>query len=156
MIFHTHHANLHAISRATEIKRCLVFVLLSNVLIRFYGIYIILKWLIKVPGHIAILFRWFLELRFFCQNLDPWPFFSSPFYFKNARNCGIIFGNIIFISEKLKISKNQKPCATIVTCFCFVFWNSCSCFLILWFYNMLKSWNREKSKTRNGLRLVSH
>ena len=36
-----------------------------------YGVYIIPKRLIKVPGHIAILFRWFLELRKFGQNLDP-------------------------------------------------------------------------------------
>ena len=32
-----------------------------------FGVSIIPKWLIKVPG----LFRWFLELRTFCQNLDP-------------------------------------------------------------------------------------
>ena len=27
------------------------------------------KWLIKVPGHIAIFFGWFLELRNLCKNL---------------------------------------------------------------------------------------
>ena len=40
------------------------------VFVGFFGAYIIPKWLIKVPGHIAILSGWFRELRKIYQNLD--------------------------------------------------------------------------------------
>ena len=54
-----------------------------------YGVLIIPKWLIKVPGPIPILFGWFWELRFFCQNLDPQASQLSPRYFnKYTKNLG--------------------------------------------------------------------
>ena len=42
----------------------------------FFGVLIIQKWLIKVPGPIAILFRWLLELRFVFYFYGPFHFFS--------------------------------------------------------------------------------
>ena len=51
----------------------------------FFGFYIIPKWLIKVPGHIPILFGWFRELRKFGQNLDPEPSQLSPKYFNKYK-----------------------------------------------------------------------
>ena len=50
-----------------------------------FGVYIIPKWLIKVPGHIAILFGWFLEVPTFCQNLDPWTYQLLPKPFKRIK-----------------------------------------------------------------------
>ena len=37
----------------------------------FFGVCIIPKWRIEVPGPIAKLFLWFWELRKFDENLDP-------------------------------------------------------------------------------------
>ena len=56
-----------------------------------FGVYIIPNWLIKVPGHFGILFRWFWELRKFGQNLDPETSGLSPKCFKKyKKNYGII------------------------------------------------------------------
>ena len=41
----------------SEFRRCLVFSLFFNVFYGIFGVYIIPKWLIKVPGHVGILFR---------------------------------------------------------------------------------------------------
>ena len=47
------------------------FSLYFMVFSRVFGVYIIPKWLIKVPGPFPILFKRFREFRTFCQNLDP-------------------------------------------------------------------------------------
>ena len=48
-----------------------VFFLLVYGLFGVFGVCILPKWLIKVPGRIPILFKWFRELRKFGQNLGP-------------------------------------------------------------------------------------
>ena len=52
----------------------------SCILIEFYifGVLIIPKWLITVPGHIPILFGSFLELQQNSPNLDPYTPYLSP------------------------------------------------------------------------------
>ena len=69
-----------------------------------FGVLIIPKWLIEVPGHIPILFGWFRELRTFCQNRDPEP---SPtmgeMYLNNIFNCFIDF-SASFWYNKIPIS----------------------------------------------------
>ena len=59
---------------------------------------IIPKWLIKVPGHIAILFEWFLELPSF---VDPYPqYLSSKYFNKYKKNHGSITETYyLFISQ---------------------------------------------------------
>ena len=52
-------------------RRCFVFLVCLKVCYDFFEVYIIPKWLIKVPGHIPILFWWFWELRKFGKNIDP-------------------------------------------------------------------------------------
>ena len=47
------------------------FFLISLLYCWGYGVYIIPKWRTKVPGHIAILFKWLRELRKFGRKLDP-------------------------------------------------------------------------------------
>ena len=64
-----------------------------------FGVYIIPKWLIKVPGHIPILFGWFRELRKFCWNLVPETSGLSQKCFKTyKKSYGIILENIIFVN----------------------------------------------------------
>ena len=66
--------------------RDLLFLL--GLLIIFYGIFGVLnipKWLIKVPGHIPILFGWFLDLPKCSPNLDPCTSFVSPKCFKEYK-----------------------------------------------------------------------
>ena len=92
----------------------------------FFGVYIIPKWLIKVPGHFGILFGWFRELRKFCQNLVPEPSGLSPKCFKKyKKNMGSSWKNIIFVNmghQKFrKFSESVCPRYQFVGCICFVF-----------------------------------
>ena len=60
----------------------MLFFLDSSII--FYGIFgvlIIPKWLIEVPGHIPIFFGSFLELRQISPNLAPYTPYLSPEYF---------------------------------------------------------------------------
>ena len=52
---------------------------------RIFGFLIIPKLLIKVPGHIAVLFKWFMELLFFRFLWTLTPSFSLPLYFKKYK-----------------------------------------------------------------------
>ena len=86
------------------------------------GFSIIPKWLIKIPGHIPILFGWFRELRKFCQNLNPETSGLSPKCFKKyKKNYGIILENIVFVNlghqklRKIGICMSKVP-----DCFYFV------------------------------------
>lgn len=59
--------------------------LLFKCFLGLHGFCIFPNWLIKVPGHIAILFRWFLELKkmsFVGPLVDPWTPYLLPYYFK--------------------------------------------------------------------------
>ena len=66
---------------------------------------IILKWLIKVPGHIPILFRWFLELPkswlFFGPVVDLYTSFYHQKYPTNTRKYGIILNKYYFFIYQL-------------------------------------------------------
>ena len=57
-----------------------------------FGALIIPKWLIKVPGHIPIFFRTFLELPKCSPNLASYTPYLSPKYFKTYKKQG---GNIL-------------------------------------------------------------
>ena len=65
----------------------LIFFIVVSV---FLGIYIIPKWLIKVPRHIPILFGWFLELPKFSPNLASYTSLSPKCFKKYKKNYGII------------------------------------------------------------------
>ena len=98
--------------------RCSIFV--------FFWIYIIPKWLIKVPGHIPILFGWFRELRKFCQNLVSEASGLSPKCFKKyKKKYGIILENIIFANMGYRFfrscSRSVCPRYQFVRCFLFGF-----------------------------------
>ena len=68
-----------------------------------FGVSIIPKWLINDSLSIAILFRWFLELWKFCQNLDPHTSQLLPKYFKQyQKNMESSLKPNIFISVNLK------------------------------------------------------
>ena len=73
----------------------------------FYGVSIIPEWLINVPGHIAILLGWFLELPTCSLFTDPYPPYLSPTYFKNTRKK---YGNLLekYSFSISQLSGNQK------------------------------------------------
>ena len=83
------------------------------VLFGVFGVYIIPKWLIKVPGHFGILFGWFRELRKFCQIWSRRP----PNYYQNAStNTRKImessWKNIIYVNlwhQKIRNFLNSGP-----------------------------------------------
>ena len=77
-------------NKANVVRRCFVF-LFFNVLYWYLGVLIIPKWLIKVPGPIAIFFRWFGELRTFCQIWTRRP----PNYYQHASTNIRKYGNIL-------------------------------------------------------------
>ena len=75
------------------------FSLFFKVFYGIFGVYIIPKWLIKVPGHIPILFGWFRELRNFCQNLVLETSGLSPKCFKQYKKImESSWKNIIYVN----------------------------------------------------------
>ena len=69
--------------------------------VKFCGILIIPKWLIKVPGHVAIPLGWFLELPNFSLFTGPdSPYLSWKYFRKYKNKCGIISETYyLFISQ---------------------------------------------------------
>ena len=56
-----------------KIKRVVVFLFFYIIVKGFWGVLIIPKWLILIPGHIAILFGTFLKRPKMGPNIDPRP-----------------------------------------------------------------------------------
>ena len=112
----------------------------------FFGVYILPKWLIKVPGHIPILFGWLLELRKFCQNLDPGTSYLLPKCFQNTRNIWNHPGQILFMSiwdSKQLENFRENVCLMYHTLFIFQF------FLNKWIHSlkiMLWRWGSKNDK----------
>ena len=75
--------------------RVCVFCCFFNVLIGVYGVLIIPKWLIKVPGHIPILFGWILELPTFSLFTGPDSPYLSCKYLKRYKKNQDHFRNIL-------------------------------------------------------------
>ena len=108
--------------------KCFVgFSCFFNVFLHVWGVLIIPKWLIKVPGNIPILVEWFLELPTFSPNLASYISFWSPRCFKNyTTNYGIIIKNIFLHISTFRNSKISTPLPDIETVeliFSFLCWN---------------------------------
>ena len=101
--------------------------------IKFLGVLIIPKSLILTPGHVAILFGWFLELPTNRLNLDPRTPNLSPKYLKKTRKNGNILENIMFYIWESAILKILEAIRT-------------TFFEILEFYHfkIVEIWNFEK------------
>ena len=107
------------------------------------GVYIIPKWLIKVPGHFGILFRWFRELRKFCQNLVPEPSGLLPTCLKKYKKMmESSWKNIIFVNlghQNFRLFRNLYVLGTrfvsMLFRFVFVFFWIFLCFLSIYFEN---------------------
>ena len=98
---------------------------------RFYRVLILPKWLIKIPGPIAILFRLFLELRTLLLFMDPqWTRRPRVYHqntSKHTRNHGNILENICsylnFLElRKIKILDTTTHQHILIVC-CFSFWD---------------------------------
>ena len=124
-----------------------------------FGYYIIPKWLIEVPGHFGILFRWFRELRKFSQNLDPETSGLSPKCFKKyKKNYGIILEKYYFVHtdlNKIDFFRNLYVLGTrFVRCvfrlFFRLFFISCFlCFFLVAFLNIYFENNFTKRRNEN-------
>ena len=68
-----------------------LFLVLFNVVYRYFGLYIIPKWLINDSWSIARLFKWFRELRNFVKN---WTRKPSNYYQHSSKNTRK-YGNIL-------------------------------------------------------------
>ena len=88
---------------------CCFCFLICYCIVGVFGIYIIPNWLIKVPAHIPILFRWFRALRTFRQNLDPETSELLPRCFKKyKKNMESSWRNIIYVNMGFKKSKTLE------------------------------------------------
>ena len=129
-----------------------------NVFLAVYGFLIIPEWLILIPGHIAILFAWFLELPKNQLNMDPRTLYLSPKYFKKCKKLWERpWQNIVHIceSEILKMLEGLWPNS--LFCFCvfsfnilnfgfFRFWKNV--ILKFWRFESVKSWDFENVHRR--------
>ena len=111
-------------------------------------VYIIPNWLIKVPGHIPILFGWFRELRKFCQNLVPETSGLLPKCFKKyKKNYGIILETYYFCQYGTsKISKKSKSVCPRYQIFRFLLGLFSFFLVIFWVYILkiiLRRWGIE-------------
>ena len=118
-----------------------VFFWFFMVFLALFGVLIIPKWLIKVPGPIAIVIGWFWELPKFWPNVDPHPSYLSPKYFK-------------------KYKKIWKHFRKILSFHIWTFWKSR--FLTFmdppnpWFYFLISRSHQKRSSFRRVCRFFCH
>ena len=86
-----------------------------NVLVGGYGVLIIPQWLIKVPGHIPILFGWFWELSnfsiFWTCSWPSLPVFLMKILENTRKNQGTSLENMDFGNLRPQFFRNfRKSC----------------------------------------------